>query len=124
VVQVDERERTADDVSRRTHEKPKPGGVVDPGRAQRTPAYWLDGFRHEGGMSLGQALMWNVGTCRPDAKGEVQVGEPHEGESTEAGHRGGATRSSDEGRETDSSEGVASFSRARRSTDIGRSLCA
>jgi hypothetical protein len=39
----------------------------------------------------------NVGTCRSDAKGEIQVGGPHEGESTEAGHRGGVTRSSEEG---------------------------
>ena len=38
--------------------------------------------------------MWNVGTCRPDAKGETQVGSTHEGESTDAGHRGGPTRSS------------------------------
>src|SRR5215472_15540126 len=37
------------------------------------------------------------GTCRSDAKGEIQIGGPYEGESTDAGHRGGATRSSDEG---------------------------
>ena len=35
-----------------------------------------DGIRHEGGVTLSQALAWNVGTCRPDAKGEVQVGSP------------------------------------------------
>src|SRR3954451_4047079 len=39
----------------------------------------------------------NLGTCRSDAKGEVQVGSPHEDERTEAGHRGGAVRSRDEG---------------------------
>ena len=55
-----------------------------------------DGIRHEGGVTLNWALAWNVGTCRPDAKGEVQMGGPHEDESTEAGHRGGAARSSDE----------------------------
>src|SRR5215468_9316117 len=44
-----------------------------------------------------QASMWNAGTCRSDAKGEIQIGGPYEGESTDAGHRGGATRSSDEG---------------------------
>ena len=44
-----------------------------------------------------QALVWNLGTCRPDDKGETQVGGPHQGESTEAGHRGGVTRSSEEG---------------------------
>ncbi len=48
-------------------------------------------------MTLVQALMRNMGTCRPDAKGDIQVGGPHEDESTEAGHRGGAARSSDEG---------------------------
>jgi hypothetical protein len=61
------------------------------------PAYCPVGIRHEGGVTLNQALLWNVGTCRPDAKGEPQVGSPHEGESTEAGHRDGATRSRDEG---------------------------
>ena len=40
--------------------------------------------------------MWNVGTCCSDAKGETQVRGPHEGESTDAGHRGGPTRSSEE----------------------------
>ena len=52
-----------------------------------------DGIRHEGGVTLNQAFMWNAGTCRPDAKGEIQIGGPYEGESTDAGHRGGATRS-------------------------------
>lgn len=42
------------------------------------------------------ALARNVGTCRPDAKGEVQAGGPRKDESTEVGHRDGATRSSDE----------------------------
>jgi hypothetical protein len=56
-----------------------------------------DGIRHEGGVTLNRALAWNVGTCRPDAKGEVQMGGPHEDKSTEAGHRGGATRSRVEG---------------------------
>ena len=45
-------------------------------------------------MNLDQALVWNVGTCRPDAKGETQVERLHEGESTDAGHRGGPTRTS------------------------------
>ena len=56
-----------------------------------------DGIRHEGGVTLNRALVRNVGTCRPDAKGEVQMGGPHEDKSTEAGHRGGATRSRVEG---------------------------
>src|SRR6516225_1258210 len=65
------------------------------------PGGWPDccsgGIRREGGVTLNQASMWNTGTCRSDAKGEIQIGGPYEGESTDAGHRGGATRSSDEG---------------------------
>jgi hypothetical protein len=55
------------------------------------------GIRHRGGMTLDLALTRNVGTCHLDAKGEVQVGGPHEDESTEAGDRDGATRSRAEG---------------------------
>jgi len=55
------------------------------------------GTRLVGGVSPYQALVWNVGTCRPDAKGDVQVGGPHEDQRTDAGHRGGAARSRDEG---------------------------
>ena len=47
-------------------------------------------------MTLVQALVWNVGTCRSDAKGEAQVEAPR-GERTNAEHRGGVARSSDEG---------------------------
>ncbi len=68
------------------------------------PDYCPDGIRHEGGVTLQLAFARNVGTCRPDAKGEIQAGGPCEDEeiqaggpcedeSTEAGHRGGATRS-------------------------------
>jgi hypothetical protein len=32
--------------------------------------------RHEGGVSPAQALVWNVGTCRLDAKGDLQVVDP------------------------------------------------
>ena len=39
-----------------------------------------------------QALVRNVGTCRPDAKGEVQADSIRKGESTDAGHRGGVAR--------------------------------
>jgi hypothetical protein len=61
-----------------------------------TPAFCLGGVRHKGSANLNQALVWNVGTCRPDDKGETQVRGPHEGESTDVGHRGGMTYSSDE----------------------------
>jgi hypothetical protein len=60
------------------------------------PAYCLDGVRHAGGVNLIQAFVWNVGTCRPDAKGETQGGSTPKGESTDAGRRGGPTRSSNE----------------------------
>ena len=48
-------------------------------------------------MSLIQALIRNSGTCRPDVKGETQADGLREGESTDAGHRGGVVRSRDEG---------------------------
>src|SRR3954471_14837392 len=40
------------------------------------PAYGLDGDRRKGGASSVQALAGNVGTCRHDAKGDVQVEAP------------------------------------------------
>ena len=48
-------------------------------------------------MILIQALVRNVGTCRPDAKGEAQADSLRKGESTDAGHRGGGVRSRVEG---------------------------
>jgi RNA-directed DNA polymerase len=76
---------------------PKPGGMDAPGRGQTEPDDGLSGVRHEGGVTPAQALMRNVGTCRCDVKGEVQAGDPCEDESTDAQHRGGVTRSRDEG---------------------------
>jgi hypothetical protein len=61
------------------------------------PAYCPTGFRHEGGVILIQALVRNVGTCRPDVKGEAQANSLRKGESTDAGHRGGGVRSRVEG---------------------------
>src|SRR5580698_5840802 len=55
------------------------------------------GIRLEGGVTLDQALIRNVGTCRPDAKGASQAGDPRQALSTEAGHRGRTARSRDEG---------------------------
>jgi hypothetical protein len=88
---------------------------------QRVPVYWLDGARHKGGVSPIQALMWNVRTCRSDAKGRTQAEGLREGASTDAEHRGGATRSSGESRESGRSQGVASSSRSCRPTGDGRS---
>jgi hypothetical protein len=89
--------------------------------AQRMPADWLGGVRHEGGVSAIQALVWNVGTCPPDVKGAVQVGSTDEDLSTDAGRRGGAARSSDDVVERRSSKGAASSGLAHGSTSDGRS---
>jgi len=50
----------------------KSGRVVDPRSVQEEPATGLDGTRHRGGVTLDQALVRNVGTCRLDVKGEIQ----------------------------------------------------
>ncbi len=44
--------------------------------ARKEPAYGPGGDRRRSGASRVQALMWNVGTERPDAKGEVRGGDP------------------------------------------------
>ena len=59
----------------------------------RWPDCCPDGIRHEGGVTLRLALARNVGTCRPDAKEDAQMGGPHESKSTDAGRRDGAARS-------------------------------
>ena len=47
--------------------------------ARGVPADCPSGDRHEGGASPAQALVRNVGTCRPDAKGELRVVDPRRG---------------------------------------------
>ena len=42
----------------------------------RRPADGPSGDRHKGGASLAQALVRNVGTSRPDAKGDLQAADP------------------------------------------------
>ena len=96
-VQRDERKQTADDVSTAHGGCRNRGQSLTRDKSGGCPDCGPDGIRHEGGVTLTRALAWNVGTCRPDAKGEVQMGGPHEDKSTEAGHRGGATRSRVEG---------------------------
>ncbi len=61
------------------------------------PADCPTGVRHEGGVTLGQALTRNTGTCRFDAKGEIQAASRRKDQSTDAGRRGGNARSRDEG---------------------------
>ncbi len=46
-------------------------------------------------VTLLQAHKWNVGICRFDVKGKAQV-QTHKAENTDAKHRDGATRNSDE----------------------------
>ncbi len=67
----------------------------DEGRGK--PADCSTGARHEGGVTLYQASVRNVGTCRPDAKGEAQADSLGKSESTDAGHRDGGVRSRGEG---------------------------
>jgi hypothetical protein len=73
----------------------KPGRVVDPGPVQGEPAACLDDIRHRGGVTLNQAVVRNVGTCRLDVKRDVQGRNP-EDQRIDARHRDGATRSSQE----------------------------
>jgi len=73
------------------------GVTLPPGGVRELPEGCSSGIRHVGGAKLGQALVWNVRTCRSDAKGAVTSGSNREGRSTDAEHRGGAVRSRDEG---------------------------
>jgi hypothetical protein len=61
------------------------------------PADGPIGIRHKGGVTLIRALVRNLGTCRPDAKGELQAEGLRKDESTDAGHRGEDARSRVEG---------------------------
>jgi hypothetical protein len=54
----------------------KLGALRTPGQVQGEPAYCLGGARHKGGVTLIQAFVRNVGTCRLDVKGEAQVEDP------------------------------------------------
>jgi hypothetical protein len=72
-------------------------GVVGPGQGWGRPDYCPTGVRHEGGVTLDQALVRNVGTCRPAAKGEAQADSLRKGKSTDAGHRDGVVRNRAEG---------------------------
>jgi hypothetical protein len=74
--QGDERKRTADEVSKQSRRRQNWGAIVTPGLAQGKPVYCLGGVRHKGGVNLIQAFAWNLGICRPDAKGETRVEDP------------------------------------------------
>jgi len=42
-------------------------------KSERHLSYCSGGIRHKGGVTCIEALTWNIGTCRPDAKGKVQT---------------------------------------------------
>jgi hypothetical protein len=64
------------------------GGALKPG---------LRVLRLEGGVTPVQALVWNVGTCRLDAKVRFRVGAPGKKPGTDARHRDRVVRSRVEG---------------------------
>jgi hypothetical protein len=72
--QGDERKRTIDEVSK-IEMTSKLVASRTLGSAQGKPVDCLSGVRHKDGVTLTQALVWNVGTCRSDGKGETQVEE-------------------------------------------------
>ena len=74
-------------------------------QSRREPVNGRGGIRHEGGLSLPEAVERNVGTSAPMAAEKFKW-KNHENESTDAESRGGTTRSSDEALETGWSEGV------------------
>ena len=71
--QGDERKRTIDEVSKSEDVVKTGDSSRSSGGTRRIPAYCPGGVRHKGGMTLIQACMRNVGTCRCDVKGEMQV---------------------------------------------------
>jgi hypothetical protein len=87
--------------------------------------YGSTGVRHEGGVILIQAWVRNVGTCRPDGKGDTQAGSPRKRLSTEAGHRDGVAHSREERSvmEPDRRGGVVSERKGVGSLFIDRRRC-
>src|ERR1700756_5079313 len=49
------------------------GVTLPPGSVRENPEACPSGIRHVDGAKLNQALVWNVRTCRSDAKGDVQA---------------------------------------------------
>ena len=84
------------------------------------PDYCPDGIRHEGGVTLHLAFAWNVGTCRPDDKGEIQVSGPHEDGVPKRDTGAEQPVVGVKVRKADWTEGVALFGSQMRSTSNGR----
>jgi hypothetical protein len=121
----------------------KPGLACGPGTKARLgvpsagerPVCGPGGARCKGGVSSSQALAWNRRTCRLDTNGQLKGvmsdpwssrgrtprGQGHEGESTDARHRGGPTRSSDEGPVMGSERRSRAGQVTHQSTQLGRS---
>ena len=90
---------------------PRTRAVILRARSQEAACCRPGGARCTGGVSSSQALAWNRRTCRSDtdgqskwvrlapwsSRGRVPSGGHREGQSTDAGHRDGPARSSDEG---------------------------
>lgn len=52
------------------------------------PVYSSTGVRHEGGVISMEALGWNGGPCRLDAKRDAQVGSPLQAPEDRCGAQG------------------------------------
>lgn len=73
----------------------KPEGPHIPGQVHQKPGYGVSDGRCKGGMSQSQAPIQNTGACRLDGKGNSQAATTAR-ENTNARHRGGVARSSDD----------------------------
>ena len=70
-----ERKRTVDEVSKCHRRCRNRGCVFSRDKLGGGPEACPSGIRHLGGAKPDQALVWNVRTCRSDAKGDVQAAE-------------------------------------------------
>ena len=68
----DDYKGTADEMSKMYKRCQNREEVVIPGQVGDAPVYCPDGIRHKGGVNCKEALIWNIGTCRADAKGKFK----------------------------------------------------
>ena len=107
--QEGERKRTPDEVSKCFDDIETEESTHLRDEAWGLPVYCPCDVRHKGGASLARALVWNMGTCRPDmaassightaplaGRGRTPSRRHGEGESTVAGNRDGPSCSSGE----------------------------
>jgi hypothetical protein len=93
--QGDERKRTTDEASKAYGRRQNWRLSLLQDKPRGKPAYCRGGVRRRGGVTLIQALVRNMGTCGPMVREKLEW-RTHKSESTDAGHRGGITRSSEE----------------------------